>query len=143
MRAATASFALAILSLFQSNTTHEGCNRQSFTLIRSLYNFNLTQPIRVATVHLRWHTLGPRYFNLTQPMRVATANLHKQSNKLLCILYNACLFLTMHNSQISFTIAISYPFFIILGAKRPANCNVIFQRSQKQSRLRSQPEVYC
>ena len=118
--------------------------------------FNLTQPVWVATGKTRYlgectefqsnatragcnpvrHSSNPTHchFNLTQPVRVATANLHKRSNKLSCILYNACLlFLTIRNSQTLSTIAISYPFYIILGAKRPAKlCSLIIRTCSKQ-----------
>lgn len=79
---------------------------------------------------LSWPAL---YFNLTQPVWVATVNLYKRSNKLSCILYNVCLFLTIHNSQILLTATESYPFFIIFGAKQPVKpCLLAIRTCSKQ-----------
>ena len=42
-------------------------------------------------------------------------------------------FLTIHNSQVPFTIAISYPFYLILGAKQPVKpCLLAIRTCSKQ-----------
>ena len=100
----------ALVRGFQSNATRAGCNICCKVNILSHVNFNLTQPV--------W---------------VATANLYKRSNKLSCILYNVCLFLTKQYGQILLTAMESYPFFIIFGAKRPAKlCSLIIRTGSKQ-----------
>ena len=104
------------------------------SLLLACRYFNLTQPVRVATIGENKHEKYHQYFNLTQPVRVATANLYKRSNKLSCILYSVCLFfLTKQYGQILLTAMESYPFFIIFGAKRPAKlCSLIIRTGSKQ-----------
>ena len=98
-------------ALFQSNATRVGCN---------------VFAVAVDDEYIR-------DFNLTQPVWIATANLHKRSNKWSCILYNVCLFLTKQYGQILLTAMESYPFFIILGAKRPAKlCSLVIRTCSKQ-----------
>lgn len=91
VRVAT-TFCSAILHAFQSNATHAGCNVTGASKCKTKSDFNLTQPVWIATCFLLQSKYSNRNFNLTQPVWVVTANLHKRSNKLSCILYNVCLF---------------------------------------------------
>ena len=89
MRVATRYQIATGFQSFQSNATRVGCNASSFAFPEFQFQSNAT----CVGCNSGWLPIIKSIlnFNLTQPVWVATANLHKRSNKLSCILCSVCL----------------------------------------------------
>ena len=77
---------------FWFNATRVGCNQQNQQICCSITQFQSNATRVGCNQWQSFQTTDSPNFNLTQPVWVATASLHKRNNKLSCILYNVCLF---------------------------------------------------
>ena len=109
MRVATRYQIATGFQSFQSNATRVGCNASSFAFPEFQFQSNATC--------------------------VGCNSKLAQTKQQVVMHFVQCLsaFLTIRNSQTLSTIAISYPFYIILGAKRPVKpCSLIIRTCSKQ-----------
>ena len=142
---------------FQSNATRVGCNVPQVLPVLSAIYFNLTQPVWVSTLTNMIPKTEPPTFqsNATRvgcngsgwpsepgllsfqsnATRVGCNSKLAQTKQQVVMHFVQCLsaFLTIRNSQTLSTMAISYPFYIILGTKQPAKlCSLIIRTCSKQ-----------
>ena len=131
MRVATRYQIATGFQSFQSNATRVGCNASSFAFPEFQFQSNAT----CVGCNSGWLPIIKSILFQSNATCVGCNSKLAQTKQQVVMHFVQCLsaFLTIRNSQTLSTIAISYPFYIILGAKRPVKpCSLIIRTCSKQ-----------